>query len=94
MMRGYYGLAPQGYGYGIVLCILGMFLLAAFIVIAVLLIIRLARSPHRTMPGEFSRPPHPSMHALEILNERLAKGEISNEEYERLKAQILGSYRQ
>jgi uncharacterized membrane protein len=96
MMRGYgyNGGVRMGSGIsplGAVLCVFMMLLTIALITIAVIFIVRLIRhgsNPHR-MPGGYV---HPALvpPALEILNQRLAKGEITVEEYKQLKNEILG----
>jgi putative membrane protein len=87
MMRGYYGGVG---GFGALLGILMMLFMIALIVLIVIFIVRLIRrgsDPHY-MHGGFNRPPIVPQ-ALEILNQRLAKGEITLEEYQHLKSEIL-----
>jgi len=98
MMRGYYGVGngfSTGYGMsavGVIGCILMMLFVVALITIAIIFIVRLVRhgsNPH-FMHGGFA-PHHPVAPAIEILNQRLAKGEITVEEYKQIKEEILGT---
>lgn len=85
MMR-YYG----GYGYpmmgfnpgGIIMGILCILL----IIVAVFVIVRLVR--HQHFYSEHKTGAAPENSALKILNERYAKGEISDEEYKAKKANL------
>ena len=91
MMRYYsgYGMGPFGGGHGVIGILVMLFFLA-LVVFAVLIAIRMLR--HK---GHFA-PPHfhegqvdPSArNALQILNERYAKGEIDDEEYKRRKTEL------
>jgi len=81
------GISP----FGAILCVLMMLLTIALITIAVIFIVRLIRhgnNPHH-MPGGYVHPAQVPP-VLEILNQRLAKGEITVEEYKQLKNEILG----
>lgn len=99
MMRGYYPVGGTGgfsgfEGLGIVLCILFMLLLIAAITAIVFYLVRSAGRYRKDRPAPPARAypeaaqKHPG--ALEILDERYARGEISSEEYHRIKSEILG----
>lgn len=81
MMMGYggYGYGMMGYGWGWLMMI-GMFVLT---VVGILALLHYIRNPI----GLGSRPP--GVKPLEILNERYAKGELSNEDYQKIKSEIL-----
>ena len=69
----YYGYG-MGHGFGWVF----MILFWVLIVLGVIAVVKLLIAPGQS--GETRRPPHHS--ALEILNERYARGEINKEEFE------------
>lgn len=78
-----YGHGFMGSGAGITAHIVGIILLIAFVIF----IIKMFRyksfmHTHQTDPHNFTG------NALQILNERYAKGEIDDEEYQRKKAEI------
>lgn len=79
----------------ILMAVFGLVILAA-VVIGVLLLVKLAKR-HPTYTGITTMPPAggaaprltpDNARALEILNERLAKGEVNDEEYERIKGKL------
>ena len=71
-----------------VMVFFGLLLLAA-LVVGVILLARLAGRNHASSGSPaFPRPAPDSARALEILNERLARGEVNEEEYERIKARL------
>jgi putative membrane protein len=74
----------MGYGYGIMALglILGLGTLAV-IVFGLTLLLRFFRQPHQHFMGG------PAQNALDILNSRYAKGEISDEEYRAKKAELM-----
>ncbi len=76
-MMGYYGYGMMGYG---------MIMMAVMGIIAVLVIVALVRYIQRSGNQTSS---NINNYALSILNERYAKGEISDEEYQKKKAEIL-----
>ena len=92
MMRGYYGYGLSGGigPFGVLFCILMALLFAALITLAVIYIVKMLRrgTAQRMTDG---MPPHPGPvpPSLEMLNQRLAKGEISVEEYKRLREAML-----
>lgn len=74
---------------------LEVLLVLALVALAVVLIVRALR-PRKPVPGPMGAgappppPPPPAVEsALRILNERYAKGEIDDEAYRKMKAQIL-----
>jgi putative membrane protein len=67
----------------------GMFMIITTVIIIGLIIFLLVQlSRNRNLAGTFLNPG--SENALEILNKRLAKGEINEEEYDKLKSKIGG----
>jgi putative membrane protein len=78
------GIIMMGYGYGIMALglILGLGTLAV-IVCGLALLFRFFRQPRQHFMGG------PAQNALEILNSRYAKGEISDEEYRAKKAELM-----
>lgn len=79
-MMGYngYGYGMMGYGWGWIMMI-GIF------IIVVLGIIALFRFLQQSRPISST---DPSSRAIDILNEKYARGEISDEEYKRKKAEM------
>ena len=95
MMYGYHGsIGSQYHGlmscFGIVSFAIGMLAFLALIIIAIAIIVRVIR--HRNtvfhMHGNYNKPDSTSA-AIEILNSRLAKGELTVEEYKVLKEEII-----
>lgn len=78
-MMGYYGYGMMGYG---------MLMMAVMGIIAVLVIVALVKYIQRSSRGHTSSNLNIN-NALSILNERYAKGEISDEEYQKKKTEIL-----
>jgi putative membrane protein len=72
----------QGFGFGGLGMIVGMIIFAAIVTFAVLAIIHFTRKPARRNTGS---------DALEVLKMRLAKGEITEEEYVKLRNVLLNS---
>jgi putative membrane protein len=77
-MMGYYGYGVMGFG---------MIMMAVMGVIAVLVIVALVRYIQRS--GGSHANSNINNSALSILDERYAKGEISDEEYKKKKTEIL-----
>lgn len=77
-------------GDGLFFMLIGMFLLSVLAVIAIVLFIRSMTGHHEQ--GSRDRPSSdkgiPSSNALEILKERFARGEITEEEYNKIKDAI------
>lgn len=72
--------------------VMGIFLILFLIsltVLAVAITIRILRREPAGRVGAPRRPAEKGADVLEILNERYAKGEIGEEEYQHIKAQIL-----
>ena len=90
MMRGYYGGIPfdRMFGFGCVAFIVGLLILAAITVFVVLLIIKLSHNGRKHAPYTSQPAEVPASHAVEILNTRLAKGEITIDEYKALKEEL------
>lgn len=77
-MMGYYEHGMMGYG-------LGLFMMICMIALTILAVVALVRYLHQ------SDKPHNQIaqnNALNILNERYAKGELTEEEYRNKKKQI------
>lgn len=75
-----------GYGMsliGLVFACIIMLLILAAIILGVVLLVRYLRKSQ-------NNPQMPYNNALNILNERYAKGEISDEEYKKKKAELKG----
>jgi uncharacterized membrane protein len=91
MMRSFYRVPMNGLAsLDIISHILGMLIFVAFIAIIVIIIVRLIKrgnNPHQMHGGNGQRPL--VLSAVEILDTRLAKGEITVEEYKVLKKEIL-----
>lgn len=90
MLRGYYYWFPSGTGiWGIVSFSLIRLLLAAIIIVTVISLTKLIRrgSKMHTIHDNVESSPHFNS-SLQILNDRLAKSEITIEEYHRLKTEI------
>lgn len=77
-MMGYYGYGMMGYG---------MIMMAFMGIIAVLVIVALVKYIQRSSWSHKSS--NINNNALSILNERYAKSEISDEEYQKKKTEIL-----
>lgn len=77
-------------GLRILLCIFMLLLLAALITLAVIIIVKVLKSPRHIKPNmNFGfHPPRPNENIIAILNERYAKGEITQEEYLKMKDDI------
>jgi uncharacterized membrane protein len=79
-----------GSGIRIIVCIFMMLLFIAIITLAVIFILKALREPKHMQPRmDYGAHPHSSDEAIAILNERYAKGEITQEEYLRTKEDIL-----
>ena len=80
-MMGYggYGYGMMGYGWGWLMMI-GIFVLVVLGIIALIRYLQQSARPDR---------PVTSKTALDILNERYAKGEIADEEYLKMKADVI-----
>ena len=74
-----------GPGFGVFGMIFGLIFMLLFIVGSILLIVWIVK---QFTPGGTSTPTS-SSNALEILNERFAKGEISKEEFSEMKKELL-----
>lgn len=72
----------MGWGYGMMGGWFGMFIQFVLIVIIVYAVVRLSGHKHTGYGKSYDN-------SLDILNERFARGEISEEEYERKKAIIM-----
>ncbi len=97
-MMDYYYYGPHMYGIGPWGGIVGLFFGLLIIALVIRIIFFIARGGrwHRWerwhhMHGDQYYGAHPSNTALDILNERYAKGEINKEEYEAKKADITKS---
>ncbi|MDP4094800.1 MAG: SHOCT domain-containing protein [Bacillota bacterium] len=89
MHFGRFGYGFMGNGMGLVASILACVFFIAVMILLTVIIVKLLRSKGRG-PMHFSG--HDNRYygnALEILNERYAKGEISDEEYQKKKAEIM-----
>lgn len=80
-MMGYggYGYGMMGYGWGWLMMI-GIFILVVLGIIALIRYLQQSARPDRQVTVKT---------ALDILNERYARGEISDEEYQRKKAEVI-----
>jgi Predicted membrane protein len=79
MMRyGSYGYGMMGFGWGFIM-------MAGILIVFILGILALIRFIQRTGPNSSGNMRNT---ALEILNERYARGEITDEEYKQKKAEI------
>jgi putative membrane protein len=78
MMGGYYG------GMGWIVIILGFIFFIAIIVGIILLIVWLAKRATHSVSE-----PKTNTKALDVLNERYAKGELTKEQYEDIKKDLL-----
>ena len=74
-----------GSGFGVIGMIFGFIFMLLFVVGSVLLIVWIVK---QFAPGGTSVPP-PTSNALEILNERFARGEISKEDFAEMKKELL-----
>jgi putative membrane protein len=79
---------PGGCGFGFGFGILGIILSIAFWVLIIAGIVALIR--YLRSPRTYEKPPRPEKTPLEVLKERYAKGEISKEEFERMKKDLEG----
>ena len=70
---------------GIGIALLFMLLIIAAVTIGIILLLKLSK---RTDGGHEPHPHQPVSHALAILDERFAKGEISIEEYKKMKEEL------
>lgn len=77
---GSYGYGMMGYGWGLLMMI-GIFIL---VVLGIIALIRYLRQAARTDDRQAA-----SKTAIDILNEIYAKGEISEDEYQRKKSEII-----
>jgi putative membrane protein len=93
MMHYYrFGAGMPGSGIGIIACIIGFILFVAFVTLLVVLIVKVVKNrghmaQHMNDMAHGSHQGRPSA-ALDILNDRYAKGEIGDEEYQKKKAEI------
>lgn len=80
-MMGYggYGYGMMGYGWGWLMMI-GIFILVVLGIIALIRYLQQSARPDRQVTSKT---------ALDILNERYARGEMSDEEYQRKKADVI-----
>lgn len=74
-----YGYGMMGYGWGWLMMI-GIFILVVLGIIALIRYLQKSVQPDRQVRDKT---------ALDILNERYARGEISDEEYQRKKAEVI-----
>ncbi|WP_411676216.1 SHOCT domain-containing protein [Caproicibacter sp.] len=77
------GYGYGGFGFG------GIAMMIGFLLILGLVIYFIYQSGRRTVPSKAAAYEEISPRAIEILNERFARGEISEEEYRSRKNQIL-----
>lgn len=82
---GKYMMGYGGYGYGMMGFGWGFLMMIVILVAVIFSIIALVRFLQRTSPNPSS---NIGNKAMEILNERYARGEISDEEYKRKKAEL------
>lgn len=84
---GGYGMMGVGWGWGI-----AMMLVPLVVLVIIVLVIVGALTPRAVSMGYVlpAPPPVPISSALEILNARYARGEISRDEYLRIKADLTG----
>ena len=89
MMR--YGVGSMGFGGGFLIMALVMAAVAVLVILGIIALVRSIR-----VSGHSHRIPMPGMHgmpvinpAIQILNERFAKGEINDEEYKTKKAELM-----
>lgn len=80
-MMGYggYGYGMMGYGWGWLMMI-GIFILVVLGIVALIRYLQQSARPDTQVRSKT---------ALDILNERYARGEISDEEYQRKKAEVI-----
>ncbi len=87
MMGVGYGMMGPGWGWGIVMMLVPL----AVLVLLVLLIVEALTPRHGTLGYFTPAPPSmPASSALEILNARYARGEISRDEYLRIRGDLDG----
>lgn len=79
MNYGGYGYGMMGYGWGWVMMI-GIFILVVLGIIALVRYLQQLARPDKQVTYKT---------ALDILNERYARGEMSDEEYQRKKAEVI-----
>jgi len=87
---GYYGMMGAGWGWGIAM--VAMMLVPLVVLVLLVLVFAGALSP-REVPLAYvpaTAVPMPAGSALEILNARYARGEISQDEYLRIKSDLTG----
>ena len=85
----YYGMMGVGWGWGV-----AMMLIPLGVLVLLLLVIVGAASPRQVPMGYAppAPPPVPSASALEILDARYARGEISRDEYLRIRSDLTGAH--
>ncbi len=83
----YYGMMGAGGGWW-----LGMMLVPVALVVLLVLVLAGPLSPHERSMTYFPTawPPVPASSALDLLNARYARGEISQEEYLRIRSDLTG----
>lgn len=83
-MMGYggYGYGMMGYGWGWIM-MLGILIIVVLIIFALVRYLQHSGNISRNISSN-----NPSNRAIDILNERYARGEISDDEYKRKKAEI------
>lgn len=85
---GYYGMMGAGWGWGV-----AMMLVPLVVLVLLILVLAGALTPHE-VPARYvpvAPPPVPGPTALEVLNARYARGEISRDEYLRIRADLTGA---
>lgn len=83
-----YGRGFMGHGFSMIPHMIGALFCVALLTLLIIFIVKRIR--HK-QPLFFSHPVHenkPAGNALAILNERYAKGEIGDEDYQKIKAEI------
>jgi putative membrane protein len=78
-----------GHGFGIFPHILGMIIAIVVTVLLIIFIVKLIRHKDGIMQFHHGHRQNVAGSAIGILNERYAKGEIGDEEYQKIKAEIM-----